>query len=159
VHTTTLLTLQKFIYSVFYFFPCNRSVKKCDLFLFWLQSCRLTTRFQVLVANKWCSAIFVLHINYQYVSSCSLALLPWQQVRPSQVNLKSGPYFLRRYRTKPNIALESKATFVHLNSIVEHAIRVNESFAFLTLTVNNYWRHLKLGKQIRCCFICWFSNL
>jgi hypothetical protein len=43
-------------------------------------------------------------------------------------------------KTKPNTALESKAAFVHLNCIVhEHAIRVNESFAFLALTVNNYF--------------------
>jgi hypothetical protein len=54
-------------------------------------------------------------------------------------------HFLRRYPTKPNTTLESKAAFVHLNCIVhllrfvdEHAIRVNESIAFLTLTVNNY---------------------
>jgi hypothetical protein len=32
-------------------------------------------------------------------------------------------------------ALQSKAGFVHLNC---NAIRVNESFAFSTLTVNNY---------------------
>jgi hypothetical protein len=41
-------------------------------------------------------------------------------------------HFLRRFRTKPNTALESKAAFVHSDPI--HAIRVNESFAFLTLT-------------------------
>ncbi|KAH0811735.1 hypothetical protein GEV33_011056 [Tenebrio molitor] len=52
-------------------------------------------------------------------------------------------HFLRRYPTKPNTTLESKAAFVHLNCIVhllrfvdEHAIRVNESIAFLTLTAD-----------------------
>jgi hypothetical protein len=46
---------------------------------------------QMAVQRK-CVAIFILHINYQYASSFSFATWPWQpQVRPSQVNLKSGP--------------------------------------------------------------------
>jgi hypothetical protein len=46
-------------------------------------------------------------------------------------------HFVRRYPTKPNTALESKAAFVHLNCIDEQANRVNEAFAFLSRTVNN----------------------
>jgi hypothetical protein len=55
-------------------------------------------------------------------------------------NTKLQTHFLGRYGTKPNTASENKAAFVHLNWI-EDAIRVNESFAFLTFTVNNYLFH------------------
>jgi hypothetical protein len=55
-----------------------------------------------------------------------------------------------QFRKKPNTALESKAAFVHLNSIV-HAIPVNESFAFLTPTVNNYF-----GSPT--CFLSWLGR-
>jgi hypothetical protein len=55
------------------------------------------------------------------------------------MNTKLQTHFLRRYLTKPYTALETKAAFVHLSCFVEeHAIRVNESFAFVTRTVNNY---------------------
>jgi ATP-binding cassette subfamily C (CFTR/MRP) protein 4 len=102
VHTTTLLTLQNFVNFVFYFFPCKRSVQKCDQFL--LKS--LDTKLQT--------------------------------------------HFLRRYRTKSNTAL----AFVHVFRLVnEHAIRVNESFTLLTLTVNNYFRlesqQISIANQFR----------
>jgi hypothetical protein len=67
---------------------------------------------------------FFFHSN-RFVRKCDLFLF-------KILNTKLQTRFLRRYQTKPNTALESKAAFVH-------AIRVNESFAFLTLTVNNYF--------------------
>jgi hypothetical protein len=60
--------------------------------------------------------------------------------------MQSQTHFLRRYRTKPNTALKSEAAFVHLICI---AIRVNENFAFLTVTVNNYFTLLSLPLYLR----------
>jgi hypothetical protein len=52
--------------------------------------------------------------------------------------MKLQTHFPRRHPTKPNTELEIRAAFFHLNCIA-HAIRVSESFAFHTLTVNNYY--------------------
>jgi hypothetical protein len=60
-------------FCIYFFFHSNRSVQKCNLFLFNIFNTKLQT------------------------------------------------YFLKRYRTKSNTALESKAAFVHLNCIVHSA--------------------------------------
>jgi hypothetical protein len=80
ISTTTLLTLQNFI-LYFIFFHSNRSVQKCDLFLF------------------------------------------------NILNTKLQTHFLGRYAEQNQI---------QHSRVRPHAIRVNESFAFLTLTVDNY---------------------
>jgi hypothetical protein len=81
----------------------------------------------------FCMYFIFFHSN-RSAQKCDLFLF-------KSLNTKLQTRFPRRYRTKPNTTLESKAAFVHLTFIVheaEHAIRVNESSAYLTLTVNNY---------------------
>jgi hypothetical protein len=68
------------------------------------------------------------------------------------LNTKFQTQFLSRYRTKPNTAHENKAAFVHLNCI-EHTIRVNENFTFLTLTLNN------CSKNLACSWMQCFKNV
>jgi hypothetical protein len=59
--------------------------------------------------------VFYLFHSNRSVQKCDLLLFKMSNTKLQKT------HFLRRYRTKPNTALESKASFVHLNCIVRSA--------------------------------------